>query len=719
MMNMKRMLSLILAFVMVLGMIPVPAFANEGEEEHSVDVVLSLSADDRFMVGPESGAIMAMKDISVPYFDLALYGLEEYYFVSESYGDDGDGLPGSDLQPGTPEYANGKVTLLHLYIYALEVFYCGIDPDEAGQGYLYEEGLIGTEVFSISGGVGSSFLNQFWGGDCNLNYYVNYEYPLASEGWGATSDQILLRDGDIITLGHFTGWSFYADPYSIFNYITADNENPVRGEEITLTLYYAGADLGATGGTAQNLNTHCLDVYCAPADDIPSENVTDWQFVGTADDNGELVVDTDALEAGEYIFAVAGQPGDYTEEICSTPGGVRITVEEPAHTHSYEAAVTAPTCTEGGFTTYTCECGDSYVADEVDALGHDYVDGICTRCGEADPDYVAPVEPVDPVTATVYFSVTKHWNIVEAEGVPMALVEMTVPYFDIGLYGLENIYYNPDCYGAQAGASSQIGGTAETAEGVVTILHVLIWATEVYYNGLEEADAGKGWLAKEGGWNGFSVLDSTPGSAFINFWGFGSNTNYYLNYEYPLAYPGWGATCDQIPVSDGDVVSMRYNAYTGNDGVYHHFGKPYIVSKDVLQGNQVNLTLFACTEDYTGYTTGHEPVGEGEYVYVVSEIDGDVLVEGTTNDYGDVRLDTSKLAVGTYYVLSDTFDPAMAILNIVPNVHTHKYNEVVTEPTCTEVATPPIPAPAATAMLVRIPVPWAMMLWTEPAPAAV
>ena len=390
-MNMKRLLSLVLAFVMVLGMIPVPAFATEGEEISSVDVVLSLSADDRFMVGPGSDAIMAMKDITVPYFDLALYGLEEYYFVSEVYGDDGDGKPGSDLQPGTPEYAEGKVTLLHLYLYALEVFYCGIDPDEAGQGYLYEEELIGTEVFSISGGVGSSFLNQFWGGDCNLNYYVNYEYPLASDGWGATADQILLRDGDIITLGHFTGWSFYADPYSIFNYITADNENPVRGEEITLTLYYAGADLGATGGTAQNLNTHCLDVYCASVDDIPSEDVTDWQRIGTADENGELVVNTAALEAGEYIFAVAGQPGDYTEEICSTPGGVRITVEEPAHTHSYEAAVTAPSCTEGGYTTYTCECGDSYVADETVALGHDFAEGTCTHCGEKDPDYVTVI----------------------------------------------------------------------------------------------------------------------------------------------------------------------------------------------------------------------------------------------------------------------------------------------------------------------------------------
>ena len=39
--------------------------------------------------------------------------------------------------------------------------------------------------------------------------------------------------------------------------------------------------------------------------------------------------------------------------------------------HSYNAVVTAPTCTEGGYTTYTCSvCGDNYVADHVAALGH-------------------------------------------------------------------------------------------------------------------------------------------------------------------------------------------------------------------------------------------------------------------------------------------------------------------------------------------------------------
>ena len=50
--------------------------------------------------------------------------------------------------------------------------------------------------------------------------------------------------------------------------------------------------------------------------------------------------------------------------------------------HNYQAEVIVPTCTEGGFTLYTCsDCGDSYIADEVDALEHQMVDGICVQCG--------------------------------------------------------------------------------------------------------------------------------------------------------------------------------------------------------------------------------------------------------------------------------------------------------------------------------------------------
>ena len=51
-------------------------------------------------------------------------------------------------------------------------------------------------------------------------------------------------------------------------------------------------------------------------------------------------------------------------------------VEIPATGHSYSAVVTAPTCTEDGYTTYTCHCGDTYVADRVDATGHTASDWI-------------------------------------------------------------------------------------------------------------------------------------------------------------------------------------------------------------------------------------------------------------------------------------------------------------------------------------------------------
>ena len=42
--------------------------------------------------------------------------------------------------------------------------------------------------------------------------------------------------------------------------------------------------------------------------------------------------------------------------------------------HDYVKSVTAPGCVEGGYTTYTCSCGDSYVVDYTDALGHDFTE---------------------------------------------------------------------------------------------------------------------------------------------------------------------------------------------------------------------------------------------------------------------------------------------------------------------------------------------------------
>ena len=297
-----------------------------------VTVYFSFSHDDKFESCEQSGQTVALKKVTVPYFDLALYGLEDFYFASEDYGPasgDPTGGPGSALDPGTKEFAYGKITMLHLFLYATEVYYLGIDPADAGKGYLANNGIMGTDTFNYTGSTGSIFLQNIWNYDLNLNYYLNYEYPLASAGWGSTCDQILLREGDIVTLGHFSDWSFFNDTTSIFNYIVADKTDPVQGDKIKLELYHAGADMYGTYNTAHTLIDYSPSVYCTPVNDIVSGDVTTWQYVGNAEADGSLVVDTSTLAPGEYIFALAGQPGkENPGVICSTPGGIRLTIHE-------------------------------------------------------------------------------------------------------------------------------------------------------------------------------------------------------------------------------------------------------------------------------------------------------------------------------------------------------------------------------------------------------
>ena len=60
------------------------------------------------------------------------------------------------------------------------------------------------------------------------------------------------------------------------------------------------------------------------------------------------------------------------------------------HEHAYTDVVTPPTCTEQGFTTHTCECGDVKVDTYVNATGHTWVAAdcdtkrTCSVCGTTD-----------------------------------------------------------------------------------------------------------------------------------------------------------------------------------------------------------------------------------------------------------------------------------------------------------------------------------------------
>ena len=94
-----------------------------------------------------------------------------------------------------------------------------------------------------------------------------------------------------------------------------------------------------------------------------------------------------------------------------------------AHEHSYTAVVTPPTCTEKGYTTHTCSCGDSYVDTYTDALGHDWDSGTvtkqptatetgvrtytCTRCSVTKTETIPATGSVD--VTQMFTDVTKNW----------------------------------------------------------------------------------------------------------------------------------------------------------------------------------------------------------------------------------------------------------------------------------------------------------------------
>ncbi len=114
-------------------------------------------------------------------------------------------------------------------------------------------------------------------------------------------------------------------------------------------------------------------------------------------DEGKVTKEPTETATGEKTFTCKRCGATRTEELPKTP-----------HVHSYTAVVTPPTCTERGYTTHTCACGDSYVDSYVNALGHNFVGGVCTRCGAKDPNPPAPVSFSDVRQADWYYNAVNY-----------------------------------------------------------------------------------------------------------------------------------------------------------------------------------------------------------------------------------------------------------------------------------------------------------------------
>ena len=214
----------------------------------AVTVYVTISNDGVPIRGYD-GTVLCHKAITVPYFDLANYGLEEFYRYHTENGE------GKYIDENIVQRPTG----LHLYLYLLERYFIGLPEEQCCKGAYPRDALasfkLGEDVcymdetpaytadsfaaLTITGSPTSLYMANFWGHDENLMYYRNHCYPYMSPGWGSTSDYIVLSDGDTWDVAMFTNWSFWSSG-GAFTCFDQDAYNARPGMELTVNTQAYG-----------------------------------------------------------------------------------------------------------------------------------------------------------------------------------------------------------------------------------------------------------------------------------------------------------------------------------------------------------------------------------------------------------------------------------------------------------------------------------------------
>ena len=297
----------------------------------TVDVEIT-KGENEFLVANETETIVMDEQLEVPYFDLELYDYAKYYYNPYCYVDK-DGNVNGQQKVGTRESAYNVVTTMHAFIYMTEVYYLGYKPKDAGTGYsdTVDSDNDGEsdfdEAVSWTQGVGSSFMN-LWGLGSNLNYHLNYEYPLGYPEWGSTSDQQALKDGDRISV-HMIEGGASGSGFGLF-VVNDDNNEYDRGEEVkdqatvkqgeTIKLTHYIADQGKNY-TTSFVTAGSKQLYWVVEGD-ESADIREWNYdeenetyndFGNivsenfkTDENGVIEIDTTGIEPGTYYIGAAG-----------------------------------------------------------------------------------------------------------------------------------------------------------------------------------------------------------------------------------------------------------------------------------------------------------------------------------------------------------------------------------------------------------------------------
>ena len=306
----KKIISMLLAVVMVLGLLPAAASAAQEDV-----IYLSISFDSHYIDDKNGDPIVyvpvPMSEIEA--VDLTEYGLDEMLFDA-----DGDG-----------EY---ETTALQLLIYAHEELYGG------DWGEVNFDALPGSSYFK--GGI--------FGFTENLVYFHNGDFPVDESQQsdymtvGATSDRIVLEAGDFLDVASFGCYNFLWDQAGGFHLFADENDNYTHdyaanaGEALDIKLKHSFCDL--MFGEAWVKDAEYFEVYYGATFGEAEGSVT-------TDESGNATI-TFPNAGTYYVWCDGGMGIDdgFTHTTCDhfLATGEPCIVSSPAFAKVIVAGATAP-----------------------------------------------------------------------------------------------------------------------------------------------------------------------------------------------------------------------------------------------------------------------------------------------------------------------------------------------------------------------------------------
>ena len=210
----------------------------------------------------------------------------------------------------------------------------------------------------------------------------------------------------------YSNWSGAAQIFSLY---PVDYQKPAAPPKVEITVpevVTVGEEVKISWTASPLRDKYDQREYCVTVEGGGSKKV-----IYTTDTSVSVTIKRRELHCNVTVDAINTKYASYSS---SSYASFRC-VE--AHEHSYTAVVTPPTCTEKGYTTHTCSCGDSYVDTYTDALGHDWDSGTvtkqptatetgiktftCTRCSATKTETIPATGSVD--VTQMFTDVEKNW----------------------------------------------------------------------------------------------------------------------------------------------------------------------------------------------------------------------------------------------------------------------------------------------------------------------